>query len=132
MYQKTGAFNWKAYMESLSESQVLNMETGRSSKGAGVCILLLLMLKILGIILLVLLGSCFWYCAVLFVPVRYQISGSWKEKWGRVRVSPGCFFGDLRKQFLYEREGLPGICCQVLWLKLWSSGEEEQTGLKRK
>ena len=51
--------------------------------------IVLLILKILGIILLVL----FWAPASgivyrPFVPVRYQISGSWKEeKWGRVRVS---------------------------------------------
>ena len=61
--------------------------------------IVLLMLKILGIILLVLFGLLLLVlCTVLFVPVRYQISGSWKE------MGPGesilAAFGDLRKRFL--------------------------------
>lgn len=64
------------------------METGRSSKGAGVCICIAY-IKNSGDHT----AGSFWAPAsgivyVLFVPVRYQISGSWKEeKWGGLRVS---------------------------------------------
>ena len=62
--------------------------------------IVLLILKILGIILLVLFGLLLLVlCTVLFVPVRYQISGSERRKMG-----PGesilAAFGDLRKRFL--------------------------------
>lgn len=90
--------------------------------------IVLLILKILGIILLVLLGFLLLVlCTVLFVPVRYQISGSWQEeKWGRVRVS--WLLSAICVNGSYEKEKGLQASLRVLWLKLWSMGEEEQTG----
>lgn len=89
--------------------------------------IVLLILKILGIILLVLFGLLLLVlCTVLFVPVRYQISGSWKEeKWGRVRVS--WLLSAICVNGSYEKEKGLQASLRVLWLKLWSMGEEEQT-----
>ena len=89
--------------------------------------IVLLILKILGIILLVLFGLLLLVlCTVLFVPVRYQISGSWKEeKWGRVRVS--WLLSAICVNGSYEKEKELQASLRVLWLKLWSMGEEEQT-----
>lgn len=95
--------------------------------------IVLLILKILGIILLVLFGLLLLVlCTVLFVPVRYQISGSWKEeKWGRVRVSwllsAICVNGSYEK-----RERASGIAAGAVAETLEHGGRRTDRASKRK
>ena len=65
--------------------------------------IVLLILKILGILLLVLLGLLLLVLlAVLFVPVRYQLQGMWKEdKWASVKVSWLLSVDVYKRQALY-------------------------------
>lgn len=86
--------------------------------------IVLLILKILGILLLVLLGLLLLVLlAVLFVPVRYQLQGMWKEdKWASVKVS--WLLSVISFKGAYEMEkGLTGSL-RVLWFKLWTMGDE--------
>ena len=86
--------------------------------------IVLLILKILGILLLVLLGLLLLVLlAVLFVPVRYQLQGMWKEdKWTSVKVS--WLLSVISFKGAYEMEkGLTGSL-RVLWFKLWTMGDE--------
>ena len=61
--------------------------------------------------------------AVLFVPVRYQLQGMWKEdKWASVKVS--WLLSVISFKGAYEMEkGLTGSL-RVLWFKLWTMGDE--------
>jgi len=66
---------------------------------------LLLILKIIGIILLILLGLILLILAVvLFVPVRYQVSGSIGEK-TTVRIAVTWLLHAVSWKAAYEEEG---------------------------
>ena len=66
---------------------------------------LLLILKIIGIILLILLGLILLILAVvLFVPVRYQVSGSIGEK-TTVRIAVTWLLHAVSWRAAYEEEG---------------------------
>lgn len=86
--------------------------------------IVLLILKILGILLLVLLGLLLLVLlAVLFVPVRYQLQGMWKEdKWASVKVSWLLSVISFKGAYKMEK-GLTGSL-RVLWFKLWTMGDE--------
>lgn len=106
-------------MESLPAS--VGQRWTAASRGNGQLHIVLLILKILGILLLVLLGLLFVLLAVLFVPVRYQLQGMWKEdKWASVKVSGLLSASPLKGAYEMEK-GLTGSL-RVLWFKLWTMG----------
>lgn len=81
---------------------------------------LLLILKIIGIILLILLGLILLILAVvLFVPVRYQVSGSIGEK-TTVRIAVTWLLHAVSWRAAYEEEGFSS----QLWT-LGSPGKEK-------
>ena len=114
----TGQRIWKVCQRSVGQRWTA------ASRGNGQLHIVLLILKILGILLLVLLGLLLLVLlAVLFVPVRYQLQGMWKEdKWASVKVS--WLLSVISFKGAYEMEkGLTGSL-RVLWFKLWTMGDE--------
>ena len=82
---------------------------------------LLLILKIIGIILLILLGLILLILAVvLFVPVRYQVSGSIGEK-TTVRIAVTWLLHAVSWRAAYEEEGFTAA-------DLWDHPERKKAG----
>lgn len=90
--------------------------------------ILLLILKVIGILILVLLGLVLAVvCLVLFVPVCYEASGSWKEK-PAVEGKISWLFGavSLSAGYSGDESGLTaGV--RLFGRKLREMGEEEET-----
>ena len=84
---------------------------------------LLLILKIIGIILLILLGLILLILAVvLFVPVRYQVSGSIGEK-TTVRIAVTWLLHAVSWRAAYEEEGFSSTA-----VDLWDHPERKKAG----
>ena len=84
---------------------------------------LLLILKIIGIILLILLGLILLILAVvLFVPVRYQVSGSIGEK-TTVRIAVTWLLHAVSWRAAYEEEGFSFTAAD-----LWDHPERKKAG----
>lgn len=89
--------------------------------------ILLLILKVIGILILVLLGLILAFmCLALFVPVCYEVCGSWKDKpAGEGKIS--WLFGavSLRAGYNGGENGLTaGV--RLFGRKLWEMGEEKE------
>lgn len=93
--------------------------------------IILTILKIIGIILLVVVGLVLFLLAVvLFVPVRYRLSGKKEAETFFVKAEAFWLMHLLRVRALYPEPGK--IVVKLLWFTLYDSSEEPKPEKKKK
>ena len=86
MYQKTGAFNWTAYMESLPE-KICGTEYGQPQVRGQAIAYCIAYIKILGILCWFFLDFLLLVLCTVLLFLRYQLQDVERRKMGPVRVS---------------------------------------------